>query len=180
MRIKSLNFIKIFLLSGLITASLWLGLFIWNHYFQAISPLSVEEEIPSYLPLQSIKKAAQLRRELSQLTSASPSARLKKATQSAEVKGEKTFLSVEIINLSGEERSGFLIQDALAKQGFNVKSLISRSIAVSGIRIYSKPTVSQDRLASIEAIFKDKTKIIKKEKNLPLNFFVDIRIFLGR
>lgn len=180
MRIKSLKFIKISLLSGLITTSLWFGLFIWSHYFQAISPLSVEGEIPSYLPLQSIKKVAQLRQEFSQLTSASPSASLKKATPSAEVKGEKTFLSVEIINLSGEERSGFLIQDRLAKQGFKVKSLISRPMTVSGIRIYSKPTVSQDRLALIEALFKDKSKIIKKESNLPLNFFVDIRIFLGR
>lgn len=180
MRIKSLNSIKIFLLIGLITASLWLGLFVWNHYFQAISPISIEEEIPSYLPLQSIKKAAQLRRELSLLTSASPSARLKKATQSAEVKGEKTFLSIEIINLSGEERSGFLIQDALVKQGFNVKSLISRSMTVSGVRIYSKPTVSQDKLTLIENIFQGQKRIIKKEKNLPLNFFVDIRIFLGR
>ncbi len=180
MRIKSLNFIKIFLLTGIFIGSLWFALFVWKTYFQAVSPLSIEEEIPVYLPLQLLKKTAQLRQELSQLTSASPSASLKQATPSAEVKGEKTFLSVEIINLSGEEEKGFLIKDALAKQGFTVKSLINSQLSLNGTRIYSKPTVSQDGLALIEEIFPDKNKIIKKEKNLPLNFSVDIRIFLGR
>lgn len=181
MKRKSLSLINIALSTGLLALILLFTFFIWRDYFLSSSPVSLEEEeISSFLQVQSIKKSADLMRKLSQLTVSSPSANLKRATTSAEVKGEKTSLSVEIINLSGQKRAGLIFKETLEDLGFEVKSLIDGQISPLGIKIYFKPSVSEDSLFLIEEIFQNKVKIIDKEASLPLNFFVDIRILLGR
>lgn len=178
---KSFNLLNIVLLSGVFVSLLLLAVFLWKYYFLISSPIQIEEEaIPSFLDLQSIKEASSLRQELSQLTNSLPSASLKQGTESAQIEGAKTNLSVALLNLSGQKETGLVFKEILESHGFEVKEIVETQIKSKGVWLEYKSTVSPETLFLIEKIFKDKAEFIKKTSNLPQNYSVDIRIFLGR
>lgn len=90
------NFRRLFSLIFLFIAVVFFGLFLWQNYFFALSPIATENaKTASFLDIQSLQKAAQIRRNISQLTTSLPSATLNTSSSSAQVKGSDTVLSID-------------------------------------------------------------------------------------